>query len=222
MIDVASIFRYKAPNQAKLAAYGFAVAGSAYRKEIPILQKQFHMIVTVEGDGSVRFKVMETALNEEYALVHVEQAQGGFVGEVRDACEKVLVDLSNRCFDTEILKAGQTKRALAHIQDAYGVAPEFLWEKSPDCAAFRRPDNAKWFAVVMTVDRSKLGLPGHGNVEIMDLKDGPERIEGRLDGKRFFSAYHMNKKHWFTVLLDGSVPDDELFALIASSYERTK
>jgi predicted DNA-binding protein (MmcQ/YjbR family) len=32
-------------------------------------------------------------------------------------------------------------------------------------------------------------------------------------------GYHMNKKHWNTVLLDGSVPDRELFSWIDHAYE---
>jgi predicted DNA-binding protein (MmcQ/YjbR family) len=31
-------------------------------------------------------------------------------------------------------------------------------------------------------------------------------------------GYHMNKKHWNTVLLDGSVPDSEIFSWIDHSY----
>ena len=31
-------------------------------------------------------------------------------------------------------------------------------------------------------------------------------------------GYHMNKKHWNTVTLDGSVPDDELMIMIDESY----
>ncbi len=33
-------------------------------------------------------------------------------------------------------------------------------------------------------------------------------------------GYHMNKKHWNTVVIDGSVPDKEIFAWIDHSYER--
>ena len=32
-------------------------------------------------------------------------------------------------------------------------------------------------------------------------------------------GYHMNKKHWNTVFLDGSVPDKEIFAWIDHSYD---
>ncbi len=32
-------------------------------------------------------------------------------------------------------------------------------------------------------------------------------------------GFHMNKKHWNTVTLDGSVPDDELRLMMDDSYE---
>ncbi len=32
-------------------------------------------------------------------------------------------------------------------------------------------------------------------------------------------GYHMNKKHWNTVMLNGSVPDKEVFAWIDHSYD---
>jgi len=35
-------------------------------------------------------------------------------------------------------------------------------------------------------------------------------------------GYHMNKKHWNTVSLDGSAPDKEIFSWIDHSYELVK
>ena len=35
-------------------------------------------------------------------------------------------------------------------------------------------------------------------------------------------AYHMNKEHWITVLLDGSYPKEKMFTLIDLSYDLTK
>ena len=32
-------------------------------------------------------------------------------------------------------------------------------------------------------------------------------------------GYHMNKKHWNTVLMDGSIPDKEIFSWIDHSYD---
>ncbi|MFI0480306.1 MmcQ/YjbR family DNA-binding protein [Actinomadura sp. 9N215] len=33
------------------------------------------------------------------------------------------------------------------------------------------------------------------------------------------AGYHLNKRHWNTVVLDGSVPEEELLELIDHSYE---
>jgi predicted DNA-binding protein (MmcQ/YjbR family) len=36
------------------------------------------------------------------------------------------------------------------------------------------------------------------------------------------AGYHMNKKHWNTVMLNGSVPDKEIFKWIDHSYDLIK
>lgn len=35
-------------------------------------------------------------------------------------------------------------------------------------------------------------------------------------------AYHLNKAHWNSVILDGTVPDEDVCSMIAESYELTK
>lgn len=42
-----------------------------------------------------------------------------------------------------------------------------------------------------------------------------DRFAGVLPG------YHMNKAHWNTILLDGSVPDPEVMTMISDSYSLT-
>ncbi len=218
MVDTDAIFRNRTANRARLLACGFTDSGTRLQKQFPILEQQFWMDVQVLPSGAVRFAVFDRALGDEYALVHIESAQGGFVGEVRAACEAVLTDLAQSCFDSDFLKAKQTKRIVGAIQSDFGVAPSFLWADSPDCAAFRRLDNKKWFALIMTVDRSKIGLDGRGAAEIMNMKASPDAVAALLRQAGFYPAYHMNKTHWFAVCLDGSVPDAVLFALLRDSF----
>jgi predicted DNA-binding protein (MmcQ/YjbR family) len=33
-------------------------------------------------------------------------------------------------------------------------------------------------------------------------------------------GYHLNKRHWNTVHLDGTIPDDEILRMVAHSYEQ--
>ena len=46
------------------------------------------------------------------------------------------------------------------IFDTCSVEPDYPWMDTPESAVFRHPGNRKWFALVTTVSRSKLGLPG--------------------------------------------------------------
>ncbi len=219
MIDLDTIFKFKVLNLSRLLNYGFSQKGAIFEKEIPIMKKQFNVLVSVQSDGALSYKIIEIAFGEEYLLANVDQAQGSFVSEVRSACEKVMIDISLKCYDTEILKAEQTKRVLAFIKSEYDVEPEYLWEKYPNFAVFRRKDNEKWFAIIMTVDKNKLGLLGHGNIEIIDMKAEPDSVGELLKKESFYPAYHMNKKHWFTVRLDGSISDNILFSLLSSSFK---
>ncbi|MBQ7095001.1 MAG: MmcQ/YjbR family DNA-binding protein [Clostridia bacterium] len=114
------------------------------------------------------------------------------------------------------MNRNMTEVILKYIEETYGASPEFLWKDLPDAAALRHPCG-KWFGVWMRISRRKLGLAEEAPVEVLNLKRDP--MLGLADGRRIFPAYHMNKEHWITVLLDGSVPFEELKGLIAMSYD---
>ena len=113
----------------------------------------------------------------------------------------------------EVFRNEQTQQVIRHIRATWGNEPEFLWEKFPENAVFRRQDNAKWYAVLLTVQADKLGFPTAERMEILDIR------ADALDFERYFPGYHMNKRNWLTVRLDGVVPFAEIVPLIARSYE---
>ncbi len=54
----------------------------------------------------------------------------------------------------------------------------------------------------------------------INLKCDPSRaVEIRERYSSVIPGYHMNKKHWNTVLVDGTVPDLEVFSWIDHSYD---
>ncbi|MGH3171420.1 MAG: MmcQ/YjbR family DNA-binding protein [Trebonia sp.] len=56
--------------------------------------------------------------------------------------------------------------------------------------------------------------------ENVSLKCDPDlALDLRARYAAITAGYHLNKRHWNTVALDGSVPDDELLDLIDHSYE---
>jgi predicted DNA-binding protein (MmcQ/YjbR family) len=55
----------------------------------------------------------------------------------------------------------------------------------------------------------------------VSLKLPPEEVQAlqaQYEGT-VLPGYHLNKRHWVTVLLDGVLDDDELHALIQESYD---
>lgn len=80
------------------------------------------------------------------------------------------------------------------------------------------PGEKSWFAVAGSISKDKIGIAETGKVEIINLKDDPEEVQQRIDGERFFKAYHMNKQHWYTVCMDDRVSDEQLEELIGISF----
>lgn len=54
----------------------------------------------------------------------------------------------------------------------------------------------------------------------INVKNNPEKnIELREEYPAIKPGYHMNKKHWNTILIDGSISDDMIKNLIDESYD---
>lgn len=113
----------------------------------------------------------------------------------------------------------QQKRIMQYIEERYGSEPEHLWSQYPDYAVFRHPASQKWYAVILIVPKSKLGLDGDGAAPVLDIKCSPLMIGSLLSEKGFLPAYHMNKNTWISVLLDESVPDEKISSLLEFSYD---
>ena len=108
-----------------------------------------------------------------------------------------------------------------YITDNYGVLPESPWVKTPEFRVFRHEKNKKWFALTMNIPYSKLGLNKEGTADVVNLKCDPIMAGTVKDGQTVFSAYHMNKEKWITVLLDGSADRETLLILLAISFDLT-
>lgn len=112
-------------------------------------------------------------------------------------------------------------RLTAYIAETYSVDPETPWAPESDHTVFRHRDNRKWFALLMTIPRSKLGLSGEGNVDVINLKCGPVLSASFRSEPGFFPAWHMNKTHWLTAALDGSAEEEQIKWLLAISWDLT-
>lgn len=114
------------------------------------------------------------------------------------------------------------KTLIQHINERYGIAPDYPWRKYPDYAVFRHPGQRKWFCLLMTLPGDKLGLADSADVDIINLKAAPEMVGSLLQMAGVFPAWHMNKEHWVSLILQGGQSDAGLRTLIDDSFCLTR
>ena len=109
-----------------------------------------------------------------------------------------------------------------YVQKKYKADPEYLWKRFPDYAIFRHTDNEKWFGLVMDIPRRKLGMDGDDIVDILNVKlSDPLLVDMLIQQPGYFRGYHISRGNWVSILLDGSVPFDDICRWLEESYLTT-
>lgn len=202
----------------KLLPYGFTNEGDQFTLRKTLAESGFVLTVRITPAGEISTEMTDPSTDDVYTLHLADGVAGGFVGTVRDEYAEILTDIASHCFETDVFKAPQTLDLIDYVARRYGNDPLFLWKSSPTSAVWRRRDTGKWYGVLMTIPRRKLGGDSDETVEILDFHCPPEKISALFDGKSYFPGWHMNKKHWCTVILDGVADTEEICRKIDISY----
>lgn len=213
-----NIFKRYSPNFDKLEKYGF----KNFVLEKLFKDNLFKAIITVSIDGNVTGTVYDLENNDEFLPLRVETNQGGFIVEVRTAYEELLENIRDNCFTRKYYIFPQSNRIANLIISKYGNEPEFLWKATPGTGVFRNSITKKWYLAILDIDRSKIQDKRTGLVEIALIKLKPENVEKITKQENFYQGYHMNKKHWITIILDDTVSDEKIMKLIEESYGFTE
>ena len=108
-----------------------------------------------------------------------------------------------------------------YISEQYGGTVAYMFANAPDVGVCRHGEKGKWYAVFMPVAYKKFGIGKEGETEVVTLKCIPQLGASVADGQSVFPAYHMNKEHWISILLDGSAGCGQVKSLIDLSYNLT-
>ena len=222
MREINNFIKDKKIDFKKLEKFGFKLKDNSYYYHTSLLKNQFKMSVKISLDNSIFTEIIDTETNEAYVLHLLEIKRSGYSEKVYKAYSEVLEKIKKECFEDEIFKANYTKEIITYVKNKYGDELEFLWEKSPKNAVVRRKSSNKWYAVILTISKRKLNLDSDEIIEVINLHNIAEEIEKLIDNKKYFPAYHMNKKYWCTICLDGTVKLKEIYKLIDISYELAK
>ena len=222
MREVKDFIKDKKIDLKRLEKFGFKLINKSYYYYTSLLKNQFKMSVKINLDNSIFTEIIDTETTEPYVLHLLEIKRSGYSEKVYKVYSQILEKIQKECFEDEIFKANYTKEIVAYIKNKYRDELEFLWEKSPKNAVVRRKSSKKWYAVILTVSKRKLNLDSDEIIEVINLHNRVEEIEKLIDNKKYFPAYHMNKKHWCTICLDGTVELKEIYKLMDVSYELAK
>lgn len=214
----AIFFKNKKLNKDKLFTYGFTYGNDIYTYSIALLDNQFNLEVFISNIGEIHTRMIDASTNEEYILHKIQGAHGGFVGHVKEEYDRVLADIEGQCFDMDVFRSKQADELIKYVDLKYSDSLEYLWEKFPQNAVLRKKENKKWYCVLATIPKCKLGIQSNEEVDVIVVRGNPELI----DNQTYFPGWHMNKKHWVSIMLDQGADFEEIKNRIDESYLKAK
>ena len=213
------LFLRYVPIENALSSYGFAKRKDGFFFHTSVSCGDFELQILV-CEKKVIAKLIDVAYGDEYARINEEGEVGGFVASLKEEIEKILIDLRDRCFKKVYFIHPQTNRICDSIIEKYRSLPEFLWDSDPDYGVFRNQATEKWFGIVMNIKWDRLVKGVEGMVEVINIKS--ENVPNLLTENSIYSAYHMNKQHWASIVLNDTLDDKIIMELIEKSYLLSK
>ena len=111
------------------------------------------------------------------------------------------------------------ERIIEFVKEKYKSEPEYLWNRFPEYAVFRHSDNKKWFGIIMSVCKRKLGFNSDEMADILNVKlSDPLLVDMLIHQPGYLKGYHISRGNWVSILLDGSVPFDDICNWLNESY----
>ena len=187
-----------------------------YRKEI--LDSSFLMEI-VFVDRQFLIEVYDLEFDEIYSLFSVDSAVGETVQNIREHVENLLSSILGLADESEKINS----EVVDYCNNRYGENHINPFKKHPDILAFVNEKN-KWYALLSDVEYNKLNKNTDitTKVKILNVKYPTDRILEIIDNKNIFPAYHMNKKHWISIVLDKNIKLKTIKELIDISYSLVK
>ena len=177
------------------------ILNDAFRMEIRLVSTDFEI------------EVYDLDFNEVYSLFSVDSASGEIVTaireEVKDVLEKIL------CLESVIYED-----VLRYVKERYNSTTVKPFKTNPDIKALVTTKN-KWYALFLDVEYNKLQKDSlvDSKVKIINLKHLSSEISTVINNRNIFPAYHMNKNHWISVVLDNNIDIEYVKGLIEISYD---
>ena len=205
-------------SKEQLLQFGFKEEAEKliYRQEI--LDMSF-LIEIVFVDSQLLVEVYDLEFDEVYSLYSVDSAVGETVQNIREHVENLLRSILGLADQSG--KIGS--EVINYCNSKYGENSVNPFKKHPDILAFVNEKN-KWYALILEVKYNKLNKNTDitTKVKILNVKYPTDNILDIIDNQNIFPAYHMNRKHWISIVLDKNIKLETIKELIDISYSLVK
>ena len=112
---------------------------------------------------------------------------------------------------------------LAEIEDyilsSFEATTDHSFEGDPTVTIFRRLDNNQRFAATKNIGCRSVNVERAGRIDILNVSVNPRLVATLREREGFRPAWRMNRNKWVTILLDGTVPDEEIRSYLDMSYK---
>lgn len=203
-------------NTNKLIEYGFSKKSEGYALRKTLAADGFY-VDFVLNDVDFFAEVYESGEfgdDEKYALVNVNSACGKFVTGIREEVKSIVEDIRFKCFEEKDIR----RQYVNFIEKEFGVIGDNPFsDDSLDTVVFRTPQKS-WFAIIMKIKYKNFGMNSDDELYVVNLKHNPLTISTLINNDTIFNAWHMNKKHWITVVLSARTDFEQLKQFTKESY----
>ena len=111
----------------------------------------------------------------------------------------------------------------AYTKDKYGIEPEMLPFSHENYEIYRHTESGKWFAVFIVKDRKVFGLDGDDLAEVLCVKLRDRLLSDYLAQQPgYLQGFPSPKWNWTSMVLDGTVPFEDICHWLDESYQATK
>lgn len=114
------------------------------------------------------------------------------------------------------------QQILAFVDTIPGALIDQPFKMDFETTILRHRDSRKWFGALLRAPCRQVNIDRDGVCEVLNLKCEALLGYALIQAHRGITpGYHMNKRHWISVVLDSDVPWELLRTLILDSYRIT-
>ena len=196
--------------------FGFKKTGpETFEINLPLKTPDFEVQIMIDHN-EIKLKVFELPERLEYLPFNLNEDEGGsFVNQIRSDVDEVVYQVIESCYQLKDYR----ERVFDFVRAEFSTKLETPWAKHPEFYVMKTANRQKWYGLMMRIPYQLLDPQQTGIVDVLNLKAPPLKIVDLIDYQTFYPAYHMNKKHWVSVVVDEKINLEQLQALIRQSYQ---